>query len=61
MTYSIDDVARMLGVTRRTIMTYLYDGKIECSMRLPGGRYRFTEDDNLKIKESMKDENRKTD
>lgn len=43
--FSTGDVAKMLGVTIRTVQVYLRDGKIHASIKLPSGFQRFTEAD----------------
>lgn len=50
--FSTRHVAKMLGVSPKTIQNYLRDGKIPYSFRLPGGEHRFSEADLQAIRDA---------
>lgn len=40
--YTLAELEPVLGVTHRTLLTYVYDGKLRA--KIIGGKYRVTED-----------------
>lgn len=42
--YTLTQVAELLGMHHKTVLSYVYQGKLKAS-RIGGGKYRVSEDD----------------
>lgn len=51
MRLSVGKAAKELGVTPKTIRTYIRDGRLPSAWKLPGGHWRMEEADVLSLRD----------